>query len=258
MRILRLFLLLVVGGLTACSGGPDINVFPVSQDVELGRQAMAEILQDPAAFPVLDPDTHREAYAYVQGMVDEIVDLGGVPHADVFPYRVYLIDRPVNNAFAAPGGYLFVFTGLIRSLTGPDQLAGVLAHEIAHAAERHSTQQATKRFGLAALQRLLTGGDNSGILAQLANQLINLGFSRADEAEADARSVDYLCATPYATNGAAGFFEQVERRGQVTEFLSTHPNPQNRIQKINARAADLDCAAKREDPAAFQRFVGQL
>ncbi|NJB84443.1 putative Zn-dependent protease [Lewinella marina] len=258
MPLLRLLPWLLATCLTACSGGPDINVFPVQQDVQLGQQTVAEILQQPDRFPVLSPDAHPAVYAYVQGMVDEIVATGEVAHADVFPYRVTLIDQPVDNAFAAPGGYLFVYTGLLKSLAGPDQLAGVLAHEIAHAAERHSTQQATKRFGLATLERLLTGADNSGILAQIAGQLINLGFSRADEAEADARSVDYLCGTPYATNGAAGFFEQVESRGGVVEFLSTHPSPQNRVAKINARAADLECAAKQADAEAFRRLLQQL
>lgn len=258
MPTLRLFLLCLLGGLTACSGGPDINVFPVSQDVQLGRQAAREVLGQPEEFPVLSPQVHAGAYAYVQGMVDEIVARGSVPYADVFPYEVTLIDREVNNAFAAPGGYLFVYTGLIRSLDGPDQLAGVLAHEIAHAAERHATQQATKRFGLATLERLVTGGDNAGVLTQLANQLINLGFSRADEAEADARSVDYLCGTRYATNGAAGFFAQIERGGRVVEFLSTHPSPQNRVAKINERSADLDCAEKQADEQAFRRLVADL
>ena len=260
MPTIRQFFLLclVAFCLTACGGGPDINIFPVSQDVTLGKQTLQQIAENPGEFPILAEAQHPDAYAYLQGMVDEIVRAGNVPHADVFPYRVFIVDKGVENAFAAPGGYLFVYTGLIRALTSADQLAGVMAHEIAHAAERHATKQATQRWGLAAIEQIVTGGEGSGVLTEIAAGLINLNFSRADEAEADARSVDYLCATNYAANGAAGFFEAMERGQGVPEFFSTHPNPANRVQAINERAATQDCGVEEGQGAAFERFRRSL
>ena len=244
--------------LAGCGGGPDINIFPVSQDVALGKQTLEQIAQNPGEFPILAKERNPAAYAYLQGMVDEIVRAGNVPHADVFPYQVFIVDREVENAFAAPGGYLFVYTGLIKTLSTEDQLAGVLAHEIAHAAERHATKQATQRWGLAAIEQIVTGGEGSGVLTEIASGLINLNFSRSDEAEADARSVDYLCGTSYAANGAAGFFEAMERGQGVPEFLSTHPNPANRVQAINERATAQDCSTEAEEGTEFGTFQRSL
>ncbi|MGB3800919.1 MAG: M48 family metalloprotease [Lewinella sp.] len=256
MRYLSLliFSLLLASLLPSCGGGPDINIFPVSQDVALGKQTLQEIAAQPGEFPVLPEANNPAAYAYLQGMVDEIVRSGGAAHADVFPYRVFIIDKAVENAFATPGGYLFVYTGLVNTLTSADQLAGVLAHEIAHAAERHSTKQATQRWGLSAIEQLITGGEGSGMLAEIAAGLINLNFSRSDEAEADARSVDYLCQTPYAANGAAGFFEAMQDGGGMPEFFSTHPNPANRVQDINDRAAAQGCSVAGVEDGGFEAF----
>ena len=251
-------LCLLCSCLTACGGGPDINIFPVSQDVTLGKQTLQQIARNPGEFPMLAEAQNPAAYAYLQGMVDEIVRAGNVPHADVFPYRVFIVDKSVENAFAAPGGYLFVYTGLIKTLTSADQLAGVLAHEIAHAAERHATKQATQRWGLSAIEQIVTGGEGAGVLTEIASGLINLNFSRSDEAEADARSVDYLCGTDYAANGAAGFFEAMERGQGVPEFFSTHPNPANRVQAINDRAAAQECGVAERGGTAFETFQRAL
>ena len=258
MKYATFLLLLLPLGLTNCSGDGDLNVFSVQQDLDLGRQTNREILTHPEEFPVLDPARHPEAYAYVQGMVDEIVEAGEVPYADVFPYSVTLIDAPTENAFATPGGYIYVYTGLVASLDSGDQLAGVLAHEIAHAARRHSTDQLTKQYGLSTLVSLLTGGDNPGLLTQVAGALLGLRFGRKDEAEADNSSVDYLCGTRYAANGAAGFFEKIQDQPSPPEFLSSHPNPSNRIASINERALAAECPTETSDVDEFRAFRARL
>ena len=244
-------------GAYGCSEDGDINVFSVDQDLELGRQTDQQIRDSPADFPILDSNRHPEAYAYLQGMVNDIVTQGEVPYGDVFPYKVTLIDQDVENAFATPGGFLYVYTGLISALNDESELAGVLAHEIAHAAQRHSTDQLTKQYGLSTLINLITGGD-PGLLSQVAGSLLSLRFSRGDEAEADARSVDYLCNTRFAANGAAGFFQTISDGGSPPEFLSSHPSPENRVADINARARERDCSIESGDQREFQRFRASL
>ncbi len=256
VKFFPIYLLLLL--LTAsCSQDGDVNFFSVERDLELGRQTDAQIRSDPGQYPILDPVDYPEAYAYLQGMTDAIVAQGDVPYADVFPYTVAIINEDVENAFAAPGGFLYVYTGLVQTLDTGDELAGVMAHEIAHAAQRHSTDQLTKQYGFATLVSAVTGGD-PGLVSQIASSLLTLSFSRSDESEADARSVDYLCNTDYAANGAAGFFEQLQGSAQPPAFLSTHPSPDNRVTAINERAADKNCSTATDDVRSFQRFQALL
>ena len=243
--------------LTSCSEDGDFNVFSVQQDLELGQQTDAEIRSQPDEFPIIERADNPAAYDYLQGMVDDIVRDGQVPYADVFPYQVTLIDQDVENAFATPGGFLYVYTGLIETLENGDQLAGVLGHEIAHAAERHSTDQLTQQFGFSTLVSVLTGGD-PGLLSEVAGSLLTLRFSRADETEADERSVDYLCNTRYAADGAAGFFEMIQNSPQPPAFLSSHPNPGDRVEEINARAREKNCSTDIADRVEFQAFKDSL
>ena len=241
--------------LSGCSTG--INLFSVNQDLELGRQTDVQIRNQPREFPILSESRNPRAYAYLQGMVDDIVRRGNVPYRDVFPYKVTIIDKDVRNAFATAGGYLYVYTGLIKFLDTEDQLAGVMAHEIAHAAERHVTEQATKQYGLSVLLDAVTKGDG-GTLGQLGAGLIGLRFSRGAESEADARSVDYLCGTKHAADGAAGFFRKTGNSGAPPEFLSTHPSPTNRVEAIEQRAAESGCSVQASGNSTFREIQRSL
>ena len=122
-------------------------------------------------------------------------------------------DDSTLNAFCTPGGYIYVFTGLIHYLDSEDQLAGVMGHEIAHADRRHSTDQMTKQYGISLLLSAI-GGDESAI-AQVASGLLLLKYGRGAESEADEFSVRYLCPTEYNAAGGAGFFEKIEAAGRL-------------------------------------------
>ncbi len=222
-----------------------VNVFTVSQDKELGAQLAQEIESKPTEYPILDETQYATAYAYMNDMKQEILQSTEVKFRDEFVWQLKIInDDNVLNAFAAPGGYIYVYTGLMKYLDKVDHLAGVLAHEIAHADQRHSTSQMTKQYGLEMLVAIASRNATAAQLSQVASGLTQLGFSRADETDADDHSVDYLQSTKYACNGAAGFFEKLIAQGQTGNtpaFLSTHPNPDNRVDNINTRADDAGC-----------------
>lgn len=251
--LIPLIFLLALG----CTATRGLNVFSLEQDLQLGKQTDQEIRNTPQEFPILSRSANPQAYAYLQGMVDEIVRQGNVPHAEIFPYTVTIINKDVQNAFATAGGYLYVYTGLIKFIDTEDELAGILAHEIAHAAERHITEQATKQYGLSTLIALVTDNPD-GTLTQVGTSLIGLSFSRGSESEADARSVDYLCNSKYAANGAAGFFEKTGNANTPPEFLSTHPSPTNRVQDINDRAQAQSCSVKASNSSTFRTFQRSL
>lgn len=241
--------------LTGCEEGP--NIFTVEDDIDLGQQLADEIAANPEEFPILDDVEYAEAYSHVHRIRDAILESDDIRYRDEFVWSLSIIDDDeVLNAFAGPGGHMYVYTGLIRFLDREDDLAGVLGHEIAHADRRHSTQQLTEQYGLATLIGLLLGED-PGLLAEVAAGLVTLGFSRANETESDEYSVRYLCDTPYAANGAAEFFRKLEG-ASVPAFLSTHPNPDNRVEEIDALALELGCSTEPYADAQYDALLEAL
>lgn len=254
-------LLPLVALLVACEdGGP--NLFTLEEDRELGSQVRDEILADPEAYPVVSAEQYPAAYGHLERIRDEVLANGSVQNADAFEWEVYLIhDDETLNAFATPGGYLFFYTGLIRYLDQEDHFAGVMGHEMAHSARRHSTQQLTQQYGIAALLEIVFGEDQGGVAGEIAQGLASLQFSREDENDADVHSVIYMCPGPKAADGAAGFFAKLlEEEGQVSppEFLSTHPSPANRVEAIQTEAAERGCNLEPDPDAQWQAFLDSL
>lgn len=241
--------------LAAC-GDDGLNLFSLEEEVALGDQIAAEIASQPEEFPLLPREAAPDAYAHVEALKARILASPQVRYADTFEWELFLIADDVLNAFVTPGGKIYVYTGLIRFLDREDDLAGVMGHEIAHADRRHSTQQLTKAYGVAALVGIVLGND-PGLLAEVAQGLVRLSFSRADESEADAWSVRYLCDTPYAANGAASFFRRLED-GPIPPFLSTHPSPSGRVDAIDALAEDLGCSTEAWADADYQALLDAL
>jgi len=221
----------------------------------------AEIEANPSEYPVLPYLGNESAYNYLYAMRDAILSSSEVQYKEEFDWELFIIqDDSTLNAFAAPGGYMYVYTGLIKFLQEADHLAGVLGHEIAHADQRHSTQQMTQTYGLDVLISVVAG-DDPGTLAQIASGLAALSFSRSHETDADDHSVDYLCDTDYASNGAAAFFEKLIDQGQTggtPAFLSTHPNPGNRVENINTRASDKGCSMTLKPNETYAAFQNSL
>jgi beta-barrel assembly-enhancing protease len=243
MKIIRLIILLLtvtlLGGCTDENGA--FNVFDVQEDADLGKQFNEQILADPGQYPILDRKENRELYSDIDGSVKEILSSKAIQHRNDFNWEVFIIENDTTlNAFATPGGYVYVYTGLIKYLDSKDQLAGVLGHEIAHADLRHSTEQLTKSYGLGLIIKFFFG--DNGTLANMAGSLVGLQFSREDETEADMQSVVYLYDTQYDPRGVARFFEKMEAQGETLGplvFLSTHPNPENRVDKIMLKWKEL-------------------
>ncbi len=243
----RLFIVLAFLsiGLGACKdeegNSKGLNLFSLQDDKDFGKQVSAEIESDPATYPILDSAQYPEAYAHLHRITNNILNSGRVQYKDEFVWQTKIIhDDSVLNAFCTPGGYIYVYTGLIKFLDSEDQLAGVMGHEIAHADERHSTEALTKQYGTEVLFAILFGND-PGALAQIAKGLLSLQYSRTNETEADMRSVEYLYETEYDARGVARFFEKLiaAGAGEGPEFLSTHPNPSNRVEAITDKWTEL-------------------
>jgi predicted Zn-dependent protease len=259
-----IFLVLLIL-LPACDQDGSFNVFSIEDDIALGKQVSTEIESDPQQFPLL-PETGRngkneQAYKYLRNITSKILNSGNVTYRDEFSWQVKIVQNDeVLNAFCTPGGYIYVYTGLIKYLDTEDQLAGVMGHEIAHADKRHTTDNLTKAYSWQLLIDIVVGS-NQGAVTEIAKSLANLSYSRAAEKEADAYSVIYLCPTDYQASGAAGFFEKMQEEGtegRVPEFISTHPNPDNRIEAIRQKAQEENCGTSTTAPTQYNTFKSLL
>jgi len=219
----------------APSGGVTGLLISPEQDIELGKTVEYQIDSLKSDYPVLDSAQYPAAYGHIYRIRDNVLNSGKVYYKNTFQWKVRIIkDDNTLNAFCTPGGYIYVYTGIIKYLDNEMQLAGIMGHEIAHADRRHSAKQMVQQVGLSALLSILTSGTTQQ-LAGLGSQLLLLKYSRNDETEADDYSVRYLLGTEYDAQGAKYFFQKISAGGGgqgVPEFLSTHPNPANRVENI--------------------------
>ena len=252
---------------SGCKKGTSFNVFSIQDDKNFGAQMEAEIASKPTEYPLLDRATNAGAYAYLDNMKQSILDGGKLEHANDFVWKLYIIkDDNTQNAFCTPGGYIYVYTGLIKYLDNASSLAGVLGHELGHADKRHSTNQMTKKYGLDLLVGVIAGTTSAGKIAEMAAGFSTLAFSREDEKAADECSVNFLCPTTYRASGAADFFMKLEANGVscngVQAFFSTHPCPENRIVNIQTNATNANCGindiGSNDDVAGYAAFKASL
>lgn len=211
---------------------PGFNFFSKEQDVQMGREAAAQVERQMA---VLN-DSALTNYISRLGR-----KLATQPEAGDYPYSFKVVQDPSINAFALPGGPAFVHTGLIAAADNEAQLVGVLAHEMSHVALRHGTNQVSKANIIqlpAMLAGSMMGGSLFGQLSQLgiglgANSLL-LKFSRNAERDADLLGARMMAGAGYNPIEMARFFEKLEAEGgsRGPQFLSDHPNPGNRVKAV--------------------------
>ncbi len=241
--------------------GLGFNLFSVDDDLALGEKVAAEIESDPTKYPILDSAQYPQAYQNLYRLRDTILKTGKLTYAQRFPWRIRIIrDDSTLNAFCAPGGYIYFYTGLIKYLRTEAQLIGVMGHEMAHADRRHTTQILTQAYGIQTLLQLISGREDPGLIAQLASSLLLLSFSRDHERDADAHSVIYLCPTTYRADGAADFFEYILQQGGVRPpaFLSTHPDPGERVQNIRQRKQEMGCTGTDDYEPRYAQIIASL
>lgn len=216
------------------------DMFSPEQDIQLGKQTAAEVRKQ---MPIL-PDSNPVSQ-YVRQLGQKLESTMPQP---TWPYDFHVVQQKDVNAFALPGGPVFINLGTIQAAQNEAQLAGVMAHEMSHVYERHSTKQASKQAAaqvpLGVLGALL-GGGLVGTAARLGLQFgagsIFLKYSRDMESQADAVGARIMYNVGYDPLQLAVFFQNLEKEGgaQTAQFFSDHPNPGNREQAIRKEIADF-------------------
>ena len=236
------------------------NKYQPAQDVELGRKAAAEIEKQVKILP------DAEVTSYVQRVGQRLVR--AIPlnyqHSE-FQYDFKVVVDNSINAFALPGGPMYVNTGMITAAGTEGQMAGVMAHEISHVALRHGTAQASKqeKWQYGALAGQIAGaiiGGGAGTLIQQGTGtgigMYLLKYSREFESEADIVGAQTLARAGYNPNDLANMFRTIEKQGggRAPQWLSSHPNPDNRYRRIEQEAALLRVARPAADSGDFSRI----
>jgi beta-barrel assembly-enhancing protease len=235
---------------------PGFNLFSKDQDVQLGQESAAEVRKKMMVIndPVLT--------AYVN-KVGKRLAASQEAQASGFPFTFEVVADPSINAFALPGGPMFINTGLLKAVDNEAQLAGVMGHEMSHVILRHGTNQASKAQ-LIELPAILSQQMGQGsMLGQLAAAGIGLGtgsvllkFSRNAESQADLMGSHLMAEAGYNPLELAHFFEKLNTPGGqgAPEFLSDHPNPDHREKAIEAEAARLPAQSYTYQSGDFRRI----
>ena len=215
---------------------PGFNLFSAQQDVQMGKEAAAEVEK------TMQVVNNPELTDYVNRIGQR---LAKSKRAGQFPFSFKVVNEPSINAFALPGGPMFVHTGLLSAVDNEGELAGVLAHEMSHVALRHGTHNAS-RANLIQLPAMLASGvlGQGSMWGQLAQMGIGLGaqsvllkYSRDAEREADLNGAQIMNDAGYDPEQMAKLFQKLEAQGQkdnskLANFLSDHPTPGNRVEYV--------------------------
>lgn len=237
-----------------------LNFFSKQQDVQLGQEAAQQVRQQYEA--VQSPALQD----YIRRVGDR---LAATPEArqSGFNFTFTLLNDPQVNAFALPGGPMFIFTGLIKACDNEAQLAAVMGHEMSHVILRHGTHEASKA-NLIQLPALLAGavaGENSmlGLLSRVGASSVVLKFSRDAESEADALGSHLMAEAGYDPLEMARFFARLQQAGgqgnsRLAQFLSDHPNPGNRERAIEEEARTLPQRQYGYETGGFARAKAEV
>jgi beta-barrel assembly-enhancing protease len=261
MRRAGLCVLTVTLGLTSGCSAVANAVLPVSRERRLGVQMAAELEQGLKL--VRDP----VVVDYVRGLGELIVDgaAGDIPEGIEFTFYVVDDDTTVN-AFAIPGGNIYIFTGLLKLAEDEAELMGVLGHEVAHVTRRHIAQQLTAQYGLQFLTNAIgLFGGITGMLGQLAGSVASQGYllkySRDHEREADLYGVIYETRAGRDPHGMARFFakmDALDAGGNTPTFLLTHPDPEERVENVEEHISELVQVPTETGRERYQQLLQRL
>ena len=240
-----LLLLLVCACATnPVTGRPQIVLMSESQEIAMGQQAAPQI----AASMGIYKDEALERY--VEGIGLRMARESERPH---LPWQFRVVDDPLVNAFAVPGGFIYVTRGILAHMDSEAELASVLGHEIGHVTARHSVAQYTKAMGaqLVLLPAIVLVPElqAAGQLLGAGLQVLMLKYGRDDERQSDELGLGYMTAAGYRPEEMVDVFRTLDRIGAksggsgIPEWLSTHPSPANRVQLMTARIAQMPGAA---------------
>jgi predicted Zn-dependent protease len=233
------------------TGQKQIMLVSPNQELEMGKQYAPEV-EKQLGGRIDNPALQN----YIDGIGQRIARLSHLPDAQ---FRYVAVDDKMINAMALPGGYIFITRGMLEKLNSEAQLASILAHETAHVTARHSAQAMTTQIGMDLALSVASEHSSAGAaqMANIGSQLIGLKYSRSHEHQADSIGMDYMVKAGYSPYAVIETMEILERESKSKSigFLSTHPNPGNRKENLQAHIADHNYPTGKTGESAYRQFV---
>ncbi|MEO9869588.1 M48 family metallopeptidase [Ekhidna sp.] len=262
--LLNSFLIVLIAILiTSCKRTDDLVDFTIDEELLLGEK-LAEVVSSSVDFSVISPESNSGVYDYVNSRLNEITSSTSLLKSD-FNWTVTLLKSEDRSAFATPGGFIYINTGLIFFLENEDQFSGLIAHLIAHVDSTHVTERLFFQFGINNLKSIANGNDEaalSSVLNSLNPSTESFMYSRSNELEADEYSVSLLSGSGQSCSAAGLFFERMEnvQPERQTFFLSIHSGTDTRVEDINEIAGSMGCdtSVDSESATRFQSFRNSI
>ena len=235
LRFLTIFLILcLIAGcaVNPITGQEELMLIGKNQDLEIGRKYAPEIEKQ------MGGSIKNEA---LQNYINTVGQkIAAVSHRMGWEYHFAALEHDSLNAFALPGGYVFITKGMLKELQTEAQLAAILGHEVGHIVARDTAALMSRQIGMNLLLTAAasqTSSQGAITAAQLATQIIGLKFSREDERDADLAGLGYMVRAGYDPYGMVETMQMLERKNTIRpiEFFSTHPSPANRMTYLRAR-----------------------
>ena len=267
MNVKRVYAVLLVGLVAACATNPatgrrEISLMSEAQEISIGQEQDALVQREMGIYN----DAGLQQYVSSMGLA-----LAALSERPSLPWHFAVVDQPAINAFALPGGYIYITRGILPFLDNEAELAGVLGHEIGHVTARHAAQQYTRsvggQVGLVALGIFVPGARPFGDLAAQGLGVLFLKYGRDDELQADGLGARYAARGNWDPAGVPGMLSTLGRldeaagqRKGVPNFLSTHPEPLARVKEIQPEVDQLRAGRQdwKRDPEPLLRNIDGL
>ncbi len=257
---LVLFLMM---GFAACESddGPDTLVrihkdeFSLEDQQIIGREVKNYMIKNPLLFPMLDRTTYSEVYNYVDVLMGTLINTTTISTREDFEWEVVILqDDEIRSAFAAPGGKIFIYTGLLKFIKAENELMTILAHEIAYVESQKLMNYLAAKYSkdLFFLGDILLGNEVDG-MNELCNYLKDLIYSPEEVIVADDFAIDLICPFQYNALGMKSILDDAADFSSEILWLNVRPSAANRVENIIAKA---DICGDEEDPTFDERYEG--
>ncbi len=256
-----LLLMFTAPGCATLRRGAAEVLLPVDQEIELGKQISAEMEEELTLHP------SAEVQRYIQNLGARVVAAAGRERHKDMSFTFKVVDDPDTlNAFALPGGWIYIYSGLLLQAQSEAEVVGVLAHEVAHVTRRHIAERLAAAYGLQVLAAVALGEDPSTV-KQMAGAVLSTGyllrFSREQEVDADVTGVRYTVGAGWSPNGLIDFFKRLggDREAgsrRALGWISTHPMPEDRVVHVEEAIAGFSSVPTKDGRAEHQRLLSLL
>ena len=244
MRFNSIWILLMVL-VASCKKTDRLVDFTEADEIALGEKLSNAILNDPD-YSVIPSEGNTIPYGYVNSLLSEITATSVITKGEAFTWTIYLLDDDTRQAFALPGGHIFVSTGMIFFLDNEDQFSGLIAHLVAHINQSHITEALFFKYGVNGLKGIASSGDATELKSIISDLDLTddfLIFTRGNELEADSLAISMLSETNQSCDSEKLFYFKIlnVQSNQQSGFITAHQLDESRIENISEFVSTNGC-----------------